>query len=142
MALDLYHRVLQNLFEATEGKSSKTVDFKNLVKQLGFHGNYGDIFQRLSGEGWIVESPKADFVSITHWGVAEVKKSASNAAASGADINAEAKRETNRASSAAKELTALLEDFARSLDKNGFSPIQKKLDELENAIAQIKKNLN
>ena len=139
MALDVYHKVLQKLCEATEGKSSKAVDFKNLVKQMGFHGNYTDIFQRLSGEGWLVESPKPDFVCITHWGVAEVKKSASSAA--GGDTNAEVKREANRAASASKELTQLLEELVKSLNKDDFPPIEEKANQLQIAIAQIKKNL-
>lgn len=140
MALNVYHKVLQKLCEATEGKSSKAVDFKNLVKQMGFHGNYTDIFQRLSGEGWIVESPKPDFVSITHWGVAEVKKSASPPAV--VDTNTEAKREANKAASATKELTVLLEEFALNPDKNNFPPVERKFDELQSALAQIRKNLN
>jgi hypothetical protein len=138
--MDVYHKVLLQLCEATEGKSSKAVDFKNLVKQMGFHGNYLDIFQRLSGEGWIAESPKPDFVSITHWGVAEVKKTSSGVG--GNNTNAEARRETNRAATASKELTALLEEFSRNVDRDNFSPIEKKLDELQIAIAQIKKNLS
>jgi hypothetical protein len=140
MALDVYHKVLQKLCEAAEGKSSKTVDFKNLVKQMGFHGNYPDIFQRLSGEGWIAESPKPDFVSITHWGVAEVKKTAS--AASGGDANAEVKRAANRAAVESKELTALLEEFVRNPEKDNFAAVEKKIDELQTAIVQIKKSLN
>ena len=139
MALNVYHKVLQQLCEATEGKSSKAVDFKNLVKQMGFHGNYADIFQRLSGEGWIVESPKPDFVSITHWGVAEAKKSASSAGSS--NTNAEIKREANRAAAASKELTTLFEEFAQNVDKDNFPPIEKKFEELQAAVAQIRKNL-
>jgi hypothetical protein len=140
MALDVYHKVLQNLFQATEGKSSKAVDFKNLVKQMGFHGNYADIFRRLSGEGWIAESPKPDFVSITHWGVAEVKKAASGTG--DGNTNAEAKREANRAASTSKELAELLEEFAGNADNHNFPPIEKKLDELQTLIVQIRKNLN
>lgn len=135
--MDVYHKVLHQLCDVTEGKSSKAVDFKNLVKQMGFHGNYADIFQRLSGEGWIAESPKPDFVSITHWGVAEVKKTSSGTG----DVNAEAKREANRAAASSKELTQLLEEFTRKVEKDNFPPIEKKLDELQTAVAQIKKNL-
>jgi hypothetical protein len=140
MALNVYHKVLQKLCEVTEGKSSKAVDFKNLVKQMGFHGNYADIFQRLSGEGWITETPKPDFVSITHWGVAEVKKATS--AVPAAETSSEAKREAGKAAAASRELSGLLENFAQNPEKDKFPPIEKKFDELQNTISQIRKNLN
>jgi hypothetical protein len=138
MAIDVYHKVLHKLYEVTDGKDSKAVNFKDLVKQLGFHGNYADIFERLSRESWIVETAKPDFVRITHWGAAEVKKSSSSETT---DSNAELKRETNRAAAATKELTLLLEDFARSSNKDDFSSVEKKFAELQNLINQIKKNL-
>jgi hypothetical protein len=140
MALDVYHQVLHKLFEVTEGKGSKAVDFKNLVKQLGFTGHYSDILGRLSGEGWIVETPKVDFVCISHWGVAEVKK-ASSASGSSGDSNAEIKRDANRALATVKELSISLEEFAGGLSKEDFSNVEKKFSELQNLIGQIKKTL-
>ena len=141
MALDVYHKVLLSLYEAVDGKDSKAADFKDLVKKLGFYGNYSDIFKLLSGEGWIVETAKADFVRITHWGVAEVKKSSSSSSTATADSNLETKREANKALAAVKELSLMLEDFARKAEKDSFSPVEKKFDELQNIINQIKKNL-
>ena len=138
--MDVYHKVLNKLFETTEGKNSKAVDFKTLVKQLGFTGHYTDILSHLSGEGWIAETPKPDYVTITHWGAAEAKKSAAGPISPNA--GAEIKREINRAAAIAREMTTDLENLALSAEKNGFSPVEKKLLELESAIRRIKENLN
>jgi hypothetical protein len=56
-------------------------------------------------------------------------------------VNTEAKREANKAASASKELTALLEEFARNLEKNNFQLIERKFEELQTAITQMRKNL-
>ena len=71
--MDAYHEILVKVYEVTGGKDNKSVDFKDLVKKAGLHGNYSNIFQRLCEDGWIVEDSKADFVRITQWGVAEAK---------------------------------------------------------------------
>ena len=137
--MDVYHQVLHNLNEATGGKGGKAVDFKDLVRKMGFHGNYNDIFERLSGEGWIIETPKADFVSITHWGVSEAKK---NAPSAGTSENDELRRQVTKAITGAKELAAVLERFSSKPAKENFPPIEQKLSDLQNLCAQIKNKLN
>lgn len=137
--MDVYHKVLHKLNEATGGRDSKTVDFKDLVKKMGFHGNYGDIFERLSREGWIIETPKADFVLITHWGVIEAKKGAS---VGNADSAAELRREVNKTLTAARELAGLLENFSTDAARDNFAPIEKKFAELQNLFAQTREKLS
>ncbi|HEX8247974.1 MAG TPA: hypothetical protein VF599_07370 [Pyrinomonadaceae bacterium] len=136
--MDVYHRVLARLYEITDGKDTKTVDFKDLVKSLGFLGNYPDIFERLSGAGWIAEDKKADFVRITHWGVSEVKKSP--AAANQSDNNL--KSDANKAIAEAKELALLLEIFVGNASKDNLTAIERKIDNLKAVISQIKSNLD
>jgi hypothetical protein len=136
--MDVYHKVLHKLCEVTEGNNSKAVNFMDLVKKLGFHGNYPEIFKMLSGEGWITESPKADFVFITHWGVAEVKKTSSPGGAAGA--NAELKKDANRALAASRELSTLLEDFIKDAEPENFPPVEKKFAELQIIITRISNN--
>lgn len=133
--MDVYHKVLHKLNEVTGGKDSMTVDFKDLVKKIGFHGNYDDIFERLSREGWITETSKADFVKITHWGVMETKKAPT---VTNAESAAELRREANRTLAAAKELTELLENFLNDLEKSAFAKIEKKSAELQNLLVQVK----
>jgi phage anti-repressor protein len=133
---------LHSLYQATSGNTSKAVDFKDLVKKLGFHGNYGEIFKMLSGEGWIVESSKPDFVSISHWGAAEVKKSLAAASTTGNDSNSESKKDSSLALNTSRELSALLENFVRKPERDRFSGIESKLADLQTVIARIKDKLS
>lgn len=132
--MDAYHQVLTRLYEITDGKDTKAVDFKELVKSLGFFGNYHDIFERLNGAGWIAEDKKADFVRITHWGVSEIKKSpvAAN------QTNQNLKSDTNKAMAEARELNLLLEIFSKDASKDNLAAVEKKIDDLKVAVNQIK----
>lgn len=133
--MDVYHKVLHKLCEATEGKTSKTVDLKDLVKKLGFVGSYLEIYKFLSSEGWVVESPKADYVFLTHWGLAEVKKSSSpNDNDSGAQI----KKHANRALNSCRELSDLVEKFSQKVEMGSLPQIENKISELQNLLNQIK----
>lgn len=134
--MDVYHKVLYRLYEDTSGINSKSVNFINLVKDMGFYGNYRDIFDHLSQEGWIVETAKPDFVCISHWGVKEAKDSAAPPAPIS---DSEAKKECVRAVGIAKDFADSLEAFAQRADKKDFAIIEKKLKELQDAVAQLKK---
>lgn len=136
--MDAYHLVLAKLYEATEGKDTKAVDFKELVRTVGYFGNYPDIFERLSREGWIAEDKKADFVRITHWGISEVKKSPTESLdKAGASISVD----INKAGAEAKELTLLLEILGQNASKENVSAVEKKLSDLTILINHIKANL-
>lgn len=125
--MDVYQQVLVKLLEETQGRDSKAVDFKDLVKKLGFHGNYPTIFNRLSEEGWIAEDLKADFVRITHWGVAEAKKA--KAQADGIETP-----KSDRAAKCiplAKDLIAALEKFSKDASKDNLKIAVEKFEEME-----------
>ncbi len=134
--MNVYHQVLVRLYEETEGKSGKSVNLMNLAKSLGLHGNYANIFEQLSSEGWIAEGIKADFVVITPDGIREAKKSLSN---SGGDNDARQQivRNSNRAASLATELAALLETQAQNPTQD-FAETLKKMAELQTTVTQIK----
>jgi hypothetical protein len=136
--MDVYHRVLSRLYEVTDGKDTKAVDFKDLVKSLGFLGNYPDIFERLSGAGWIAEDKKADFVRITHWGVLEVKKSPAAAGQSNNNL----KTDANKALAETRELGLLMEIFAGDVSKDNLAAVERKIENLKAVINQIKPNLD
>lgn len=135
--MDVYHQVLLKLNEATGGKDSKTIDFRDLVKKMGFIGHYNDIFERLNREGWIIETAKADFVSMTHWGVAEAKRSLGSDGVK----KEEQRRAINRMATATRELAGLLENFAAELANEDFPAIEQKFSELENLFIQAKNKL-
>ncbi len=137
--MDVYHKVLVKLYEATGGRDTQTVDFKELVKGQGFLGNYEDILQMLSGQGWIAETAKLNFVKITHWGVKEAQKSSDGA--TGDDSSQELKKTANRLIGDTKALLTMLEEFAADTSKENFGQVEKKVGELNSAIAVLKNSV-
>ena len=137
--MDVYHKVLVKLYEVTGGRDSQTVDFKELVKSQGFFGNYEDILQMLSGQGWIAETTKTNYVKITHWGVKEARNSAAGTSADSS--SQETTKTVNRLKSETKEFLAMLEEFADDLTKENFGRIEKKMGELGAAVNKIKESL-
>lgn len=135
--MDAYHFVLTKLYEAAGGKDSKPVDFRDLLKQIGYYSSYADIFERLSREGWIAEDEKRPHhVRITHWGISEAKRSLS--AKSEPDLG-ELKKSLNQAISTTKEFLILLESFDNS--KESLAQIENKLKEISDLITKIKSNI-
>ena len=135
--MDVYHKVLVKLYEVTGGKDSVTTDLKDLVKGQGFLGNYNDIFQMLSGQGWIAETPKLHFVKITHWGVTEVKK----AGGGQPDKSQILKKEAARIASETKMFLILLEEFSSDTSAVNFGQMEKKFNEINSAIGKLKSSI-
>lgn len=138
--MDVYHKVLVKLYEVTGGKDSEAVEFKDLVKGMGFLGSYPDLFKELSRQGWIAETPRPDVVKITHWGVKEAKKSKSGRA----DISESAKnllKETNRLIGNTKEFLIILEEFSDDSTEAKFKQVEKKFDDLKGGIDKVKENI-
>ena len=125
--MDAYHEVLVKLLDETKGRESKAIDFKDLVKRVGFLGNYPGIFNRLSEEGWIAEDLKADYVRITHWGVAEAKKAKAKEEGAPAPTSERAAK----CVPLAKEFISALEVFAKDASKDNLKTLQNKFSEME-----------
>jgi len=136
--MDIYHKVLVKLYEVTGGKDSQTVDIKDLVKKLGFHGNYPSIFERLSVEGWIAED-RADFARITHWGIAEAKKvqKSGDTSEKPADKSFVAEN-ADKCAQAAREFVILMENFAKDASKETLEKAAKKFAEMETVFNIVK----
>lgn len=132
--MDVYHKVLYKLYDVTGGKDSLTIDLKDLVKGQGFLGNYDDIYQMLSGQGWIAETPKTNYVRLTHWGVKEIKKTVSDTPFAAQN----AKREAARLISDTKLLIIMLEEFAAETSEANFEQVEKKINEIMAAIGKLK----
>ena len=135
--MDVYHKVLLKLYQVTDGKDSLTVDLKDLVKNQGFLGNYNDIFQILSGQGWISETPKLHFVRITHWGVKEIKKTSGNEPDNAQILQ----KETARITSETKQFLILLDEFSSNASKENFAQIENKISEINTAIGKLKSSI-
>jgi hypothetical protein len=135
--MDVYHKVLNKLYEVTGGKDSQTVDLKDLVKRLGFLGNYDDIFQMLNGQGWIVETPKLHYVKISHWGVKEASKSGIKETDTGQTV----KKEAARIVAETKQFLIMLEEFSSEISEEKYARIEKKLSEINSAIGKLKSGI-
>ena len=137
--MDAYQTALVKLLEITEGKDSKSVDFKDLVRKLGFHGNYTDIFEHLSQEGWVAEDRKADYVRITHWGIARAKKSL--AAEKGEVGEIATSENAAQGATTARELAAILESLAKVASTENLKKAENKFAELERVFNLAKKDV-
>jgi hypothetical protein len=137
--MDVYHKVLVKLYEVTGGRDTQTVDFKELVKSQGFLGNFNDIFEKLNNQGWITETPKANYVKITHWGVKEARKSVSGTV--DADDSKELKKSASRLASDTKQFLIMVEEFAASASKEKFEQVEKKFKEINSAIENLKESI-
>jgi hypothetical protein len=132
--MDVYHKVLLKLYQVTGGRDSQTVDLKDLVKSLGFLGSYDDIFQMLNGQGWIAETPKLNFVRMTHWGVKEADNSASGKLAATPRV----KNEAAHLIAETKQFLTALEKFASDDSKKNFEQIEERINKINQAIAELK----
>src|ERR1043165_4258618 len=72
--MDAFHKVLVRIYEITGGRESQDVDFVELLKAEGFYPSLESIKSHMSTESWITDSPRPNSVRITHWGIAEAKK--------------------------------------------------------------------
>lgn len=135
--MDVYHKVLSKLYQVTNGKDSLAVDLKDLVKSLGFLGSYDDIFQQLSGQGWVAETPKLNYVRITHWGVNEIKDAVSDQP----DKTLVVKKEVNRLAAETKLFLIMVEELASDVSKEKFAEVEKKLNDLTAAIGRLKSSI-
>lgn len=138
--MDAYHEVLVKLLEVTEGRVNKSVDFKDLVKKIGFFGNYANIFERLNQEGWIAEDMKADFVKITIWGISEAKKAL--AESDGGAVKKPVSENAVKCVGVAKEFIAALDSFSKDASKDNLKKAENKFSELETAFNLAKKDAN
>lgn len=132
--MDVYHKVLAKLLAATGGRESETVDLKELVRKEGFLSSYPDIFQHLSRQSWIAETPRPDVVKITHWGISEAKK----ATTSDPDAGHGLKRESTRVISEARELIAILEEFAGDPGPENVAKAERSAESIIAGIRKLK----
>src|SRR5688500_935601 len=138
--MDVYQNVLVKLYEVTGGKDSQTVDLKELVKGLGFLGNYPDIFKQLSRQGWIAETRRSDVVSITHWGIKEAKKAGVSSGGESESLKI-ISRETERLKSDTKQFSIMLDEFSADKSKESFQSLENVFGQLADAVGKIKANV-
>ena len=133
--MDIYYKFISKIYEETGGKDSKAVDLAEMVKREGFYGNYSDIYKELSDRAWIIETGKTDWIKITHWGIKEAKRAESG------DFSGERSlREANLLLSESQELTTLIEEFIKDSSIVKIEKLEKKTNELNKILSELKTN--
>lgn len=135
--MDAYQRVLLKLYEVTGGKDTKKVDFRALIKELGYSGSYVDIFERMSRESWIVEDSQADMVKLTHWGVAEAKKKLLPKD----EINKLLSENAKKCAALAKEFASLMEGFSKEVSAENLTLAYNKYEEFNSIFKKIREGM-
>lgn len=123
MALDVFHQVLARLYEVAGGNPKQMVSIVDVLKQEKLFGSVDMILDKLHAEGWIADASKKDHVFVTTWGVDEIRRTVTPAAAPAppatkapAPKNAAALRE---AAGKARELAAALDELATGAGGTG-----------------------
>lgn len=132
--MDVYQKVLTKLVELTGGKETVDVDLVDLLKKEGFYPSIDNIRDYMSSESWITETSRRNVIRLTHWGVAAAKKSGG----SKPDSQKELKKEANKLSAIAKELSVMIEEFAASPNEEKIGLIEANVAKLAVGIKGIK----
>ncbi len=135
--MDLYHKVLLKIYEATGGRDSLAVNLKEIVKDEGFFGSYQDIFQQLSRQGWIAETRRADEVKLTHWGIKEIKNTTEEGKPA-SDIERAKQKQAEKFLADAKNLSIIAEELKSNISENNIGKAGKKLKELNEILSSLK----
>ena len=135
--MDVFHKVLTRIFEVTGGRETQEVDFIELLKREGFYPSRDSIKDHLSTEGWITDSARPDHVRITHWGMAEAKKTLANPDASDQGID----RHTTRLLSATRDFSIVIGEFVAKPDKKSLKSVEEGFSTIEALLSKIKDQL-
>ena len=110
--MNVYKKILVKLYDATGGKDSKRIDFKELVKKEGFLPSYNDIFKHMSQQGWLTEAGRSDVVYYYSLGN---KRSEEGKRWGITDDSREIRKRANNLSANIKELQIISEEFANDV---------------------------
>lgn len=135
--MDVYHKVLAKLYELSEGRETVDLDLSDITKQLGYFPSRDQISAQMMQDGWVTETARKYVVRITHWGIAEAKKTAKNA---GKDGDA-AKKSAARLVSNIRELLVAAELFADKLTADELKLAEKHSAEVAALIKTIRSEL-
>lgn len=135
--MDVYHKVLVKLYEDTGGKDSVDVDMVDLLKREGFFPSLQNILQRLLDESWVAETSRSNIVRITHWGVAEARRTVTDTPDKAIALS----KDTTRLITEMRDATILAEDFSASPSPEKFKNLEQKFSELAALVSRIKINV-
>jgi hypothetical protein len=133
--MDVFHKVLIRIYEITGGRESQEVDFVELLKKEGFYPSLESIKTHLNTEGWITDAARPDHVRITHWGMAEAKKTMADPSGAGQGLD----RHTSRLLSAARDFSIVIGEFVSKPSTESIKPVEERFSEIDGLLSQIKK---
>jgi hypothetical protein len=136
--MDVYHKVLTKLFKASGGKETVKVDMGEILKQEGFFSTRDEILSQMLEDGWIAEADAKYLVYVTHWGVAEAKKTLSNKP----DNSRALEKDSKQLISSAREFVVMTEEFAGEPTKSRLSVIEKSFSDLGDLVSRVKANMD
>lgn len=135
--MDVYHKVLTKLFTMTGGKDSVDIDLAELLKKEGFFPSMDNIRDYLSTESWIAETNRKNIIRITHWGVAEAKRTLSNTP----DRIKHVEKDSKQLVGLLKECLVMTEEFSSSPTEDKIPAIEERLSQIKALIERIKNNI-
>ena len=133
--MDVFHKILVGIYDASGGKDTVDVDYKELIKKEGFLSNIDSILKHLSDESWVTERGNYT-VRITHWGAAEAKRVMTDTP----DKRALLIKDANRTVTSTREFLIMLEEFAGDPSTKKLDVIEKRLSDIETLLAKVREN--
>jgi hypothetical protein len=134
--MDVFHKILVKAFEAAGDRDNAPVDLKDLLKREGFFSSIDSINEHLCGEGWATATDRQYVVKLTHWGIAEAKRTLSDAP----DTNSIISKDAARLLSSARELVVMLEEFSAEPSKDKFKNVEKRFGDIDGIVKKIGAN--
>jgi hypothetical protein len=131
--MDAFHKVLVRIYEISGGRDSKDIDLVDLLKAEGFLPSLENIKNHLSTESWISDSPRAPYIRITHWGVAEAKKALADPTAA-----EEIDRAVTRLKSVTRDFSIVVDEFIAKPTSKSLKPVEERLSELDALVNKVK----
>ena len=134
--MDVFHKILLLIYEMTGGRENTQVDLTDLLKREGFLASIDSINDHLLGEGWLTGTDRQYVVKMTHWGVAEAKRTLSDTP----DTDSVISKEAARLLSSTRELVIMLEEFSASPSKARFGVVEKRFGDIGGIVKKIGAN--
>ncbi len=135
--MDVYHKVLAKLYDEAGGKDSAKVDLTDVLKREGFLPSIDSISGYLIGESWVTETDRKHVVKLTHWGIAEAKRTLAGAP----DKNQIVQKESNKLLASLREAQIMMEEFAAKPAADRLERIEATVSEINTIMGRIKSNM-
>ena len=135
--MDVFHKVLARIYQISGGRETQEVDLIELLKKEGFYANRDNIKDQMSTEGWITDAARPGYVRITHWGLAEAKKSSGGGKKQENGIGPQ----IDKLKTSAHELTVSIDELGKNTTAKSLKSVEKHLTDMNGVVSEIKDKL-